>query len=392
MYGESLFGRLNMHWASLRAWMSGDFKLIAGAQPELYDLAADPGEERNLAAAQPERVRRMRDELERALSRLAPGGDRAQTNPITAEQEERLRSLGYAAGSGGSGALDDPGLPDPRTHVELYDRLQAATVAPGPALPRAFADIEAITRLDPGNPFAFGTLASMAYRFGNLRVAADAFARTLQLDPDRPGVRQNYGKLLRELERFADSERELRIAAEQTGEDDERTRISLADTLIAEGKTKEAGDIIDAVLRKEPRHPDALAAKGRLLVREGHAGESLSFFEGATATSDAEPFIELASAALAAGNPAKAKEAATEALRRSPSHPWASAVLGRVLIADGQRGAGLEYLQRSLASGPRRPIVWRNLAAGFEEAGDARQAATCRARVVSATAQSGLQN
>jgi len=379
-YAESLFGRLNMHWASLRSWMSGDFKLIAGAEPELYDLVADPREQKNLAAEQPERVRKMRDELERALARLAPGGDRAQTNPITAEQEERLRSLGYAAGSGGSGSLDDPGLPDPRTHVELYDRLQAASVASGPAFPRAFADVEAITRLDPGNPFASGVLASMAYRFGNLAVAADAFARTLQLDPDRPGVRQNYGKLLRELERFPESERELRIAVAQAGDDDVRTRISLADTLIAEGKTKEAGELIDAVLRKEPRHPEALGAKGRLLLQEGRAADSLSFFEGATGGSDAEPFIELADAALAAGNRAKAEDAANEALRRAPSHPWAMAVLGRALIADDQRTAGLEYLQRAVAAGPRRPIVWRNLAAGFEAAGDPQRAAACRAR------------
>ena len=43
-----------------------------------------------------------------------------------------------------------------------------------------------------------------------------AFARTLELDPDRPGIRQNYGKLLRELERYGESERELRIALAQT--------------------------------------------------------------------------------------------------------------------------------------------------------------------------------
>src|SRR5207248_4022865 len=142
-------------------------------------LAADPAEQKNLAAEQPERVRKMRDDLERALARLAPGGDRAQTNPITAEQEERLRSLGYAAGSGGGGALDDPGLPDPRTHVELYDRLQAASMARGAQLPRAFDDVQQIARIDPGNPFAFGTLASMAYRHGSLPLAAQAFARAL---------------------------------------------------------------------------------------------------------------------------------------------------------------------------------------------------------------------
>src|SRR6185436_8945911 len=192
-YQESLFGRLNCHWAAIRGWVTDDWKLITGASPELYNLADDPGELKNLAASDPGRVTRMTEDLQRGMQRLAPGGDRAQPHAASAEQEERLRSLGYTAGSGGSGLLDDPSLPDPRTHVELYDRLQAATVAQGPALAAAFEEVQRITKLDPGNPFAFGTLASMAYRHGSLPIAADAFARALALDPDRPGVRQNYG-------------------------------------------------------------------------------------------------------------------------------------------------------------------------------------------------------
>ena len=42
LYGESLFGRLNCHWASLRSWVKDDWKLIVGSQPELYNLAQDP--------------------------------------------------------------------------------------------------------------------------------------------------------------------------------------------------------------------------------------------------------------------------------------------------------------------------------------------------------------
>ena len=115
-----------MHWATLRGWMSGDWKLIAGPHPELFDLSNDPDERHDRSSEQPDRVQRMNDQLVRALTRIAPGGDRAQTNPISAEQEQRLRSLGYAAGSGGSGPLDDPTLPDPRTRVALYERAAMA--------------------------------------------------------------------------------------------------------------------------------------------------------------------------------------------------------------------------------------------------------------------------
>jgi arylsulfatase A-like enzyme/Flp pilus assembly protein TadD len=378
LYGESLFGRLNCHWASLRSWVKDDWKLIVGSQPELYNLAQDPQEGHDLARAEPERVKRMIDELQRALQRIAPAGDRARPNPVTAEQEERLRSLGYTAGSGGGGPLDDPSLPDPRTHVVLYDRLQAATAAQGPELARAFDAVREITRIDPDNPFALGTLASMEYRYGSLVEAGRAFVRTLELDPDRPGIRQNYGKLLRELERYSESEHELRIALAQTTEDDTRTRVNLAETLVALKKTAEAETLLSAVLTREPKNPEALGAKGRLLLAEGRVSEALGPLEQATAMAEPEPFIELAGAYLRANRVSSARDAATEALRRSPGHPWALALLGRTLILDGQGPQGLEYLQRAVEIRPRRPAVWADLAAGFEAAGQTNMAAQCR--------------
>src|SRR4051812_635971 len=381
-YQESLFGRLNCHWAALRGWVQDDWKLISGAEPELYNLADDPSESRNLASAEPGRVRRMTDDLQRGLQRLAPGGDRAQPRAVSAEQEERLRSLGYTAGSGGSGPLDDPSLPDPRTRVEFYDRLQAASVVQGPALARAFDDVQAIAKLDPENPFAFGTLASMAYRHGSLSIAAPAFARALELDPDRPGVRQNYGKLLRELGRYQESERELRLAVAQS-EDDARLRVSLAETLVGERKFAEATPLLDAVLAKAPADPEAAGAKARLLAAQGKARDALPFFEKAAAGSDPEPFIELARGYLAAGDAAKARDAANEALRRNPGHPWAMAALGTALIVDGQRAAGMDYLQRAVAIGPRRPIVWQTLADGFDAAHEPARAEECRRRAAS---------
>jgi predicted Zn-dependent protease len=264
--------------------------------------------------------------------------------------------------------------------VALYDRLQIAVAARGPALPRAFAEIEAVIAADPGNPFAHGALATMSYQYGSLTVAAREFSRVLAIEPDRPGVRQNYGKLLRDLGRYPESERELRAALVQTPEDDSRLTISLVETLIAERKLDEAGRLISSVLTKQPRDPEALGAKGRLLLAQGRAADAIPYLEQATSTSDAEPFIELARGNLQAAQPARARDAAAEALRRSPGHPWAMAVLGDALVRDGQKAAGVEYLRRAMAGGPRRPVVWESLAEGFDAANERALAATCRRR------------
>jgi predicted Zn-dependent protease len=108
--------------------------------------------------------------------------------------------------------------------------------------------------------------------------------------------------------------------------------------------------------------------------------DALPYLEKAAATPDPEPFIELARAYLAAGDAAKAEAAAGEALRRNPGHPWAMAVLGGALVRSGQRAAGMAYLERAFALGPRRPLVWDTLAEGFEAAHETARAASCRRR------------
>ena len=59
---------------------------------ELYDLEADPAEQRNIATVAPERLARMRGQLDRYLGdeQVAPDRD-----PLTPEEIETLRALGY---------------------------------------------------------------------------------------------------------------------------------------------------------------------------------------------------------------------------------------------------------------------------------------------------------
>ena len=57
MYSESLYPLLHYGWAPLRAFRTGRFKLIDVPRPELYDLAQDPAEARNLHDAEPNRAR-----------------------------------------------------------------------------------------------------------------------------------------------------------------------------------------------------------------------------------------------------------------------------------------------------------------------------------------------
>jgi arylsulfatase A-like enzyme/tetratricopeptide (TPR) repeat protein len=378
LYAESLFGRLNCRWSSLRAWTADDWKLIDGSRAELFHLSEDPGETRDRAAEEAPRVARMRASLHAAMAKMGPGGDRARTATLTPDQEAALKSLGYVGGSGGGGELDEPGLPDPRDRVQLYERMQIILRAQNIPLERASEEAMAIAEADPGNPFAQTTVASLAYRAGRLSAAARAYRRSLELDPDRPAVRQNYGKLLRDMNRLDESEKELRLALEQTDASDRRTRSSLAETLTLVGKTDEAGRLIGDLLRAEPGDPEVLAAQGRLLAAQGKLEEAAKSLGAAADSGDTDARIDLARLYVRMGDLARAREEAGAVVTANPGHPWALAVLGQAVVLEGHRDEGLALLRRAEAARPRRPEAWLSLAEGFDAAKDRLAAARCR--------------
>jgi arylsulfatase A-like enzyme len=89
------------------ALRTGAYKLILSApdaEPEtppveVFDLAQDPGEQRNLAGSRPDLARALRRDLERARARVHEEGPpewRPAPGGVPEDLRQRLRSLGYA--------------------------------------------------------------------------------------------------------------------------------------------------------------------------------------------------------------------------------------------------------------------------------------------------------
>lgn len=82
-----------------RARREGRWKLVVPRRAEaalLFDLEADPGETRDLAAEHPQRVARMKDELVRSLALDQRHRAVAGEVDLSPEAEATLRGLGYA--------------------------------------------------------------------------------------------------------------------------------------------------------------------------------------------------------------------------------------------------------------------------------------------------------
>ena len=90
-------------WTNNDALIDGRYKLVSwSGRIELYDLEADPGETRNIAAEEPERVERMLARIEqiraeneaRRRSNLAFDDDQVLES-VSESTRERLRAMGY---------------------------------------------------------------------------------------------------------------------------------------------------------------------------------------------------------------------------------------------------------------------------------------------------------
>ncbi len=291
LYAESFAPLLDFGWSPLRSVRSGDFKYISAPKPELFELAADPAEERNLAASEAQKVAAMEVRVER----VSPA--RLDTGPAALDRESasRLQALGYVSG-GAAGR--DGARPDPKDRRELAARLAQVTSGElqGAELESA---LRAILKEDPGNPQAHlrlgyvfadsnrcreaephfekaiaGRAPTADAHLGLARCLAErrAFDRALvvlreaaALEPENPVVVANQGILLSSRGDPGAAVAPLRDAL-KLDPDFHEARFNLAIALADSGRREEAATEAAELLRRLPENASQRRDVERLLA------------------------------------------------------------------------------------------------------------------------------
>jgi len=327
-YVESYHPRFWWGAQELLGLRSGRWLFIEAPRPELYDVAADPGERTNLAASHPSEL----DALRRRLRGWNAGGAPPAGAAMDAETERSLRALGYL----GAGAAPPAGaLPDAKDN--------------GPVL-------AAVTRghelLESGRP----------------QEALAEFEKALAINPRSASVRGRLAETLLRLGRFDDA---FRAYAENTeGRADEESLLGMTRVREAQGRTAEALALARGGLRARP---DSLALRlreGRLLLAtgDGAAAESAARAALAQTPADEDALALLAAALDRRGRAAEAHEAwlalaeqhpRSAAAREAATHllPWADAEMAR-----GRWEPARRAYEAALGAGVSSDSAWLNLA------------------------------
>jgi arylsulfatase A-like enzyme/Tfp pilus assembly protein PilF len=339
-YFESLSTSLNRGWAPLRGSLRQGQKLIDLPLPELYDLPHDPREERNRFAEDRRTAHELRAALPRESAWPPPRG------AVSAADEARLRSLGYATGAAAaksSYTAED----DPKTLIGVDRKLHQV--------------IDAYSR----------------HRYAE---AATLAREVIAERPDLPEAYENLALALQQLERHGEAIEALQGALRR-GLDREPIRRQLGLSLAEAGRAAEAVSVLQPLAAAPQADAATLNAFGVALSDAGRHGEAAAVLQRVTAAypSDPKGFENLGIVALRMDQPEVARTQLRQALALNAALPITWNTLGVALFRLEGPAAALDAWERSVALDPRQYDALFNIGLVAAQAGrpaQARQALT----------------
>jgi arylsulfatase A-like enzyme len=325
-YFEALNANLTRGWAPLTGVVVDRLKLIDLPVPELYDLDADPGEQRNLYAPQRTRAR----DLETRLDQIARGASPVVPSaPIDADAEARLRSLGYVVSSTAQPRKTYGSADDPKALVHLNLALDEAAAS------WARGDADAAIR----------TLRGIVAERRDFMVAYD-----------------RLGHVLRATGRIGEAVQVLDEAA-RGGHADRAILRSLGAALRGAGDLKRSAMVLGDLAQGDASDLETADELGVTLAQSGKAAEAERQFRRVLAASPnaAETWNNLGSLFLAGKRYREAADALSRAVAINPDLASAHNGLGVALAAQGQMERAAAEWTRALELRPGYPDAQYNL-------------------------------
>ncbi len=355
-YAESYYGRLHFGWSELTSLVGGPggrFHYVEAPEPELYDLAADPGETRNVLAAE----RRTYADLKRDLAPLKT--DLAPPAPADAETAAKLASLGYLGGSAGPAGTSGAPRPDPKSQRPTMEAIEAALDAmsagryaeAAPLLERALA-------ANPRMADAWDLLGRSYGKLGRSADAARAFEREMKLAGGRPEIALPTAAALLAAGRLDEARQhaEVALGANPQAAYDLLVRIALA-------KGDESG-AVDLMRRAIAANAASPALRGRLgihLEESGAPAEALAVLQPIAQEADPAALNALGLALSDEGRHDEALSILGRAVAQDPRDALGYQALGIVSLRLDRPAPAAEYLRRAVALDATLASSWNNL-------------------------------
>jgi choline-sulfatase len=202
-YSETFYPFSSFGWSPLHALESDRFHFIEAPKPELYDLDADPGETRNLAAEQPATVEVLQGKMRALLAHNPFAHEESSAGNLSPDAQEKLRALGYFGFHAAVSAESlKQGLADPKDKLwEFNSILRAEDDFQRKEDDRAETLLGEVQQKDPQIYVIPFLLGESALRRQNWERAAEQLQRCLELNPNFDNAMTGLARALARLGR-----------------------------------------------------------------------------------------------------------------------------------------------------------------------------------------------
>lgn len=321
LYAETFLPRLHFNWSELRSVETERYQFIEAPRPELYDLAADPGETRNLFTEKKAVAEELSARLSALVRNYSADQEMAEKTGLDPALMERLKSLGYAGFSGGgSSTAKGSALPDPKDRIQTYELISDAIAESQHGEYTASVEklINAL-KTDPDSVPVHYLLGLNYYRLREYPKAVDEFQRVLHLSPDYELATFQLGLSYARTGDFDRAIDALKHALELDG-----TNFSAAYNLGAAYLQKkmvpEAAAAFQKTIAIAPEYAAGHRALGQVLLYQGQTDESLGELRRAVELDphDPESHAALAKTLAAKGLQTEAEEEMRRAQQARP--------------------------------------------------------------------------
>ena len=272
VFAESHTPRIQYGWSGLRAFVTGATKLIEAPRPELFDLAADPREEQDLAAARPAEVDAARRSLASLVQHARDAAPQEFAERAVSEEEmAQLRALGYAASGrrAEAGELVVLEAVDPKDRAVFLKQYDAALVAGQSAHPETSLPLfEALAAIEPDNPAFLESYGRALILSGRHDEAVVVFRHAVAVDPGFALGWHRLGQLLDAKQDRAGAEAAYRRAI-ATDPLSILSYKALASLLVEAGRDADAQAILAEAQALDPGDKAIANLLAQLRVRAG---------------------------------------------------------------------------------------------------------------------------
>lgn len=370
VYSETVYPRIHLGWSDLRSLADERFHYIDAPSPELFDVAADPGEKQNALKDQRRTYAAMRAELD-----AIPRGSLAPSN-VDPEEAKKLAALGYL--SGGSSDAGGP-LPDPKDRItDLNAMKQAGELLRQKRYAPAIARLREVVAASPRFTDAWTLLGKSLAESGATTEAIDAYRRVLEIAPTLSSeIGLSLAGLYLSANKFDEAEAHARLGESINPG---LTHLILGQTALRRGRLDEATQHAKAA-EGEPNYrfpaivlaAQALANRGEQALPQALSALEQARREVADRRLEPVPALELARGDVLArmNRPAEAEQAFREEIRLFPHQREAYSNLTVLYWVSGDEARARSTMESMVRANPSAES-YRYAAGVFRELGASR--------------------